>query len=31
MPALMQGVRSASRVLRIWSAVLQLLLWLSVT
>ncbi|MEB3360522.1 MAG: AarF/ABC1/UbiB kinase family protein [Synechococcaceae cyanobacterium] len=28
MPALMQGVRSASRVLRIWSAVLQLLLWL---
>ena len=28
MPALMQGVRGASRVLRIWSAVLQLLLWL---
>ena len=28
MPALMQGVRSARRVLRIWSAVLQLLLWL---
>jgi len=28
MPALTQGVRSATRVLRIWSAVLQLLLWL---
>ena len=28
MPALVQGVRSAGRVLRIWSAVLQLLFWL---
>jgi len=28
MPALTQGVRSAARVLRIWAAVLQLLLWL---
>ena len=28
MPALMQGVHSATRVLRIWGAVLQLLLWL---
>jgi predicted unusual protein kinase regulating ubiquinone biosynthesis (AarF/ABC1/UbiB family) len=28
MPALMQGVRSATRVLRIWAAVVQLLLWL---
>ena len=28
MPAWMQGVRSATRVLRIWGAVLQLLLWL---
>ena len=28
MPALTQGFRSASRVLRIWSAVFQLLLWL---
>lgn len=28
MPAVVQGLRSAGRVLRIWSAVLQLLLWL---
>ena len=28
MPAVVQGLRSACRVLRIWSAVLQLLLWL---
>ena len=28
MPAFTQGVRSAARVLRIWAAVLQLLLWL---
>ncbi|MEY3768887.1 MAG: hypothetical protein RLZZ11_1957, partial [Cyanobacteriota bacterium] len=28
MPALLQGVRSAARVLRIWTVVLQLLLWL---
>jgi predicted unusual protein kinase regulating ubiquinone biosynthesis (AarF/ABC1/UbiB family) len=28
MPAVVQGLRSARRVLRIWSAVLQLLLWL---
>ena len=28
MPALVQGARSAGRVLRIWSAVLQLLFWL---
>jgi predicted unusual protein kinase regulating ubiquinone biosynthesis (AarF/ABC1/UbiB family) len=28
MPALMHGVRSATRVLRIWAAVVQLLLWL---